>query len=227
VMHVPMAGGVEQHAIAGRVTPAMRPPDLVMVVPSGDRGDRVAAVRAASVLAFPEGEQRVTSLEGDRHLEAEALFDVDLPLGIVGIHSVLDLGVPGDVQSMRCIEMHRQRSPFGSAHVSREHPVPGAEGVKVALFYPVLPFIGMSPSGPPPEAVKDCIVHRLEHLRADHMAVIHRPAPNEGVEVADECAGCGALVVLDQRPYLPQDGQDALGRWLDEQLAVVLADVVG
>ena len=53
-MDLAVAGRVEQHPVVRGVTAAMRPPDLVMVVPSRDHGDRVAAVWTAPLLAFPE-----------------------------------------------------------------------------------------------------------------------------------------------------------------------------
>ncbi len=56
VMNLSMARGMEQHTVAYCITPAARPLDRVMVVPSGDRGECLAAVRTPSLLAFPERE---------------------------------------------------------------------------------------------------------------------------------------------------------------------------
>jgi hypothetical protein len=56
--------------------------------------------------------------------------------------------------------------------------------------------------------------------------VVHRPAPNDRVQLADETPGRCALVVLDDASDLPQHRLDTLGRRLDEQLAVVCADML-
>src|SRR5262249_22705238 len=60
MVHLTGAGRVEQHPIVRGVTAAMRPPDLVMVVPSRDRGDRFTAVWTAPILALPEVQQGST-----------------------------------------------------------------------------------------------------------------------------------------------------------------------
>jgi hypothetical protein len=95
-----VAGQMEQHPIVRCVTAAMRAPDLVVVVPSRDRGDRFATGWTPPMLAFPEIEQGPPSLEGGRHLAAEALFKVDLPPGIVGIDLAVDFGMPCDGETM-------------------------------------------------------------------------------------------------------------------------------
>src|SRR2546430_5724711 len=99
-MDLAVAGWVEEHPIVRGVAAAMRAPDLVMVVPSRGRGDRFAAAWTAPMLAFPEIEQGPPSLEGGRHPAAETCLKVQFPLGIVGIDLAVDLGMPGDGQTM-------------------------------------------------------------------------------------------------------------------------------
>ena len=94
MVHLTVAGRVEQHPIVRGVTAAMRPPDLVMVVPSRDRGDCFAAVWTAPILTLPEVQQGSTSLQRGRHLEPLTLLQVGLPLGIVGVDLTVDLGMP-------------------------------------------------------------------------------------------------------------------------------------
>jgi hypothetical protein len=57
------------------------------------------------------------------------------------------------------------------------------------------------------------------------MPVIHRPPPDQGVQWADERPGGGALVGFDDPAPVPDQGRDALGRGLDEQLALVFPEM--
>jgi hypothetical protein len=100
MVHLTVAGRVEQHPIVRGVTAAMRAPDLVRVVPSRDRGDRVAAVWTAPILALPEVQQGSPSLQRGRHLQTLTVLQVELPLGIVGIDLTVDLGMPYDGEAM-------------------------------------------------------------------------------------------------------------------------------
>ena len=99
-MHLTVAGRVEQPPIVRGVTAAMRPPDLVMVVPSRDRGDCFAAVWTAPLLTLPEGQHGSPSLQRGRHLETLPLLQVGLPLGIVGVDLTVALGMPYDGEAM-------------------------------------------------------------------------------------------------------------------------------
>src|SRR5215475_14171248 len=96
MMDLIVTSWVEQHPIVYGRTAPVRAPDLVLVVPSCGRGDREATVRAAPMLACPERENGVPALEGGCHRAAQALFEVQLPLWVVGIHLALNLGMPGD-----------------------------------------------------------------------------------------------------------------------------------
>src|SRR4029453_15363831 len=112
-MDLAVAGRVEQHPIVRGVTAAMRPPDLVMVVPSCDRGDRFAAVWTAPILALPEVQQGPASLQRGRHLKPLPLLQEDPPLGIVGVD--LTAAISGDflsaVISIRYILGFRKDNP--------------------------------------------------------------------------------------------------------------------
>lgn len=84
----------------------------------------------------------------------------------------------------------------------------------------------MTPFGPAPQRLEYCVIYALEDDRADRMPVIHRPAPNDRVELADECAGCECLVALDDRPYLTQERFDALVRGFNQQFSMVFPYVL-
>jgi hypothetical protein len=63
-------------------------------------------------------------------------------------------------------------------------------------------------------------------LLADHMSVIARPAPDHGIEHADQLSDCDLLVVFDDCSNLLQKGLNVLLGRLDEQLAVVLTYIL-
>jgi len=69
-MDLAVAGRVEQHPIVRGITAAMRPPDLVMVVPSCESGNRLVADGAEAVLLFPQVQQLPSAFEVVRHLHA-------------------------------------------------------------------------------------------------------------------------------------------------------------
>ncbi len=225
-MDLAVAGRVEQHPIVWCVTTAMRAPHHMMVVPSRHRGDRFTAVWAAPMLAFPEGKDGHASFEGGRHLETQTFLKVELPLGIVGVDRIVDLDMSLNGETMRRKKVDRLGLSLWAAHLAGKYPVVLINGMKVACLHPLYALIGMSPFGPSPQRLKDGVVHGLEYFRADSMAVIHRPTPNDRVQVADEVASRGALVALNNRSHFTQHRLDALGRRFDEQLAVVFAYVL-
>ena len=181
MVHLTVAGRVEQHPIVRGVTAAMRPPDLVMVVPSRDRGDRFAAVWTAPILALPEVQQGSTSLQRGRHLETLTLLQVGLPLGIVGVDLTVDLGMPYDGEAMGRKQADRLGLSLRASHLAGKYPMALIDQMKVACLHPPDALIGMSSLGPSPQRLKDSVVHGLEHFRADPMPVIHRPTPNDRV----------------------------------------------
>ena len=87
--------------------------------------------------------------------------------------------------------------PFGPRDLPHKHPVMPIDGLKVAGLHPSCAFGGMAALGPAPQGLKDRVVHGLEDLRADHMPVIQRPAPDERVQVTDERPSSSTLVGFD------------------------------
>ena len=83
MLPLPVTVGVEEDEIVHAVPPALRAPDDVMTVPSLDLGDRLVADGTDTPLFLPEMEQLPFPGEVGLHLDAKALFEVDLPGGIV------------------------------------------------------------------------------------------------------------------------------------------------
>ena len=143
---------------------------------------------------LPEGEQEVTPVERGRHLRSEALLEVQFPPGIVRIGPVRNFGMARDGETVRFEELDGLVLSAWAADFSREHPVLGVDGSKVASFHPANAFIGMPSFGPAPQRLEDRMIDRLEDLGADDMPVIQCPPASEGVEQTDQGAGSGALV---------------------------------
>jgi hypothetical protein len=72
----------------------MGPPDYMMVVPSRESGDLLAANRTETVLVFPQVQQLPSAFESVRHLHAEAFFKVHFPLRVIRIGCPFDLDMP-------------------------------------------------------------------------------------------------------------------------------------
>jgi hypothetical protein len=70
-----VAVGVQEDTVVCGISTPMRPPDHVMVVPSGESGDLLVANRTETVLLLPQVEQLPSPFEGVCHLHAEAFFD--------------------------------------------------------------------------------------------------------------------------------------------------------
>ena len=176
-----MAIGVQEDTIGHPIRSPMTAPPEMMVVPSRHRGDRFTAVWAAPMLTFPEGKDGHASFEGGRHLETQTFLKVELPLGIVGVDRIIDLDMSLNGETMRRKKVDRLGLSLWAAHLAGKYPVVLINGMKVACLHPSYALIGMSSLGPSPQRLKDGVVHRLEHFHADHMAVIHRPPPNDWV----------------------------------------------
>src|SRR5919109_5409556 len=73
-MDLPVAVGVQEDTVLCGVPAPMGPPDYMMVVPSRESGDLLAANRTETVLVFPQVQQLPSAFESVRHLHAEAFF---------------------------------------------------------------------------------------------------------------------------------------------------------
>ena len=102
-----MTGRVEQHQIIDGVTAAARPPHFVMTMPPGVWRDHVVAVWTAPLLACPEQAHAPLSAQGRGHLAVQAVFEVRLPVGVVGIRPARDLDMARDRETVSRKEAHK------------------------------------------------------------------------------------------------------------------------
>ena len=93
-MDLPVAVGVQEDTVVCGIPAPMRPPDHVMVVPSGESGNLLVANRAETVLVFPQVQQLPATFEGVRHLHAKAFFEIHLPLRVIRVCCAFDFDMP-------------------------------------------------------------------------------------------------------------------------------------
>src|SRR6266705_1952642 len=84
----------------------------------------------------------------------------------------------------------------------------------------------MSASGPAREPAPNLEVHPLERLRRHDMPMIVHPAPDDRVELAYQAFLAGGFVRIYDPPNFLQERVRVLFRWLDEQCAAELAEML-
>ena len=135
-MDLVMAIRMEQNPVFHQVAAAQSALDEVMVVPARQGGNLLVADWTQAVLLVPQVKQSPLALQGRRHLDAEAFFEVQLPGRIVGIGFAFDL--------CRSLDGHtgggEQPNPFAGAvpggDSTLEDPVTVADGNKVFILDP-------------------------------------------------------------------------------------------
>ncbi len=84
-----------------------------------------------------------------------------------------------------------------------EDPILPIDGFKVSLLNPLFGFVGMSPFGPSPQGLEDCMAYPGKGDFAHDVLVIVGPSSNEQVELHDQITCRRLFVGLDECPYLP------------------------
>ncbi len=93
---------------------------------------------------------------------------------------------------------------------SRKHPVSCPLRREVFLLHPGGTFSWVSPSGPPPQLFKDCMIHRVKDFTAGPKSMVVGPSPDNRIEFHHDLSRRAILVFLD-------DSSDLL----DERLYVL------
>ena len=222
-MHLPVTVGVEEDQIVHAVLSALRAPDDVMTVPSLDLGDRLGADGTEAPLCLPEMEQLPFPSKMGLHLDAKALFEVDLPSGVIGIGSCFDLYMPFDRHLRRREEPDGSRIALCVDVFSGEDPPAIALRVEVFLLDPGLVLFRMPSPCPLPQDLEDGGVHGAQGCLPGVVSVRGRPAPDHRLEqTAQVCDFC-LLVRLDNTSDLLQERVHVLAGGLGEVFAVVFA----
>jgi hypothetical protein len=225
-MHLVVAGWMEQNQIPQMVSTALRAWHKMMDVPARHGGDRVMAYWTCAMLVLPQGPYPSVPLQGVAHLNAETLFAVPLPLGIIGVCVAFDCGMPCDGHTGSSCELDSVTAILFSSALSEKHPLPCPGMEKVLLRHPLFGLGRMSSGRPLPQRFEDGAIHPTEDAFAHHVALIIGPSLDDGIELPYQCTGCGLLMRLDDVSDCVQECVDTLGGGFDEQLPVVLAYIV-
>ena len=87
-----MAVGVEKNPVLCLTAAAVGAPNDMVVVPTREFGDLLVADGAEAVLFFPEAKQLSPTFQVIYHLHAEAFFEVEFPLRVIGVRIAFNLG---------------------------------------------------------------------------------------------------------------------------------------
>ncbi len=174
----------------------------MVVVPSCEFGDLLLADRTETVLFFPEGAQLSFPFEIVHHLDAEAFFEVLFPSGIVGVRFSFNFHMSFDGDICRVEETIFYEAIF-SCDSPVEYPILPVDGFKVTFLNPLFGFVGVSPSRPSPQRLKDRMADSGKGNFTHNMLMIVCPSPNKGVQLDNQIACCRLFVGLDKCPHLP------------------------
>lgn len=184
-------------------------------MPARHRRNRLVAYWALSMLILPKGPYPSLPLEGILHRNAEALFEVHTPLGVIGVCVTFDLDMPSDGHMGRFGEMEGVHVTIFANALSEKHPLPCTGMEKVFLRHPLFGLGRMSSGCPLPQRLEDGAIHLTEDTFAHHVALVVGPSRDDGIELLYQCACCGLLVRLDDTSAFVQECLDALGRGFD------------
>ena len=195
-------------------------------MPARQLCDGLLTPRTVAVWRPPKIQEAPPSLQGIRHLHAQAGFEVACPCWVRRVRGGVDFAVPGD----RRIGPSPQPGFPGFAVArdgrARENPaVVGHAGARLTAK-PSGRLVRMSTLGPTPQGLEDGLVPLGTDHFTHHVAVLVGPAAPPRLQLANPLTRRGRLVDLDALPSLPEERGNALARGLDAPLAVVLADVL-
>jgi hypothetical protein len=221
---LPMAVGMVQLQVVQAIVATVRPPHPVVYVPGLFFPQELSAHRATSLLPLPQIPDLAPTRERALHLPEQAFLEVFFPLRVVGVGVASDLHLPHYPHPLRFQQTDRVRPSFAVPSGSREYPVAVSEPLEVFLLDPLPGLLAMALAAPSPEHAKDPVIDSLEGALAAHVAVVHGPAFDLGVQRPDQFPRRAvASLPLDYFPDLGQERLDALLRWLDHHLAVLAA----
>jgi len=131
--------------------------------------------------------------------------------GVAGVNQLQPNGFP-----LRC----------SFSGIRRKRPLARADGVEVTILHPSPRFFWMPASGPQPEPAPNLEVRPLERFRRYDMPMIVDPAPDDRIELTYQAFLAVGFVRIDDAPDFLQERVRVLFRWLDEQRATELAEML-
>lgn len=193
--------------------------DVVGVHP-GLFGERLVTVRALAALFFQQGAQYALPVVLHRIGLVGSLFKILFVRGVEGVCICADFDVAADLERADLDQLFQ----VAVSVLRAEYP---SVGRVVFFFHPPVPLaIGMSAFRPFPGHFPQFVVNALEGLLRDDVAVVHRPAAQDGIEFVYQVNGLGGAVAADDVLDLAQHGVHAFRRGLDEQFSVIFTEVL-
>ena len=221
-MNLFVAIGMNQDAILCVVCASQRFVDDVVVMPTCYLRNGLVADWADASLFLPQVRQPTFSLQGLFHLYAEACFKIEFPSRIVGITFPLYLCVPG---YWCCRGQAQQVVDYLSILtfcLAEEAPVLVSDSPKVAVFYPSLAFLRVSPPCPSPQGFEDGRIDMDKGFLGGGVSVKVGPSPYFGIECSDQPVCRCLFVILDDLSDVRKERFHVLLRWACKKLPVVL-----
>ncbi len=217
-MNLSVAIGMDQDAVLYGICAAQRFVHDVVIMPPRDLRDGLGADGADASLFFPEVQEPTFSVQGLFHLYAEAFFKVDFPGRIVGVTVPFDLGVL--FVDGRCGGQAQPVLDGFSIFVfcrTEEAPVLVPHPPKVAVFYPSLALLWVSPPCPSPQSFEDGHVNMDKGFLGRGVSVKVRPSPYFRVECRYQPVCRSLFVFLDDVSDVRKEHFDVLLRRGDKE----------
>ena len=198
-----------------------------MKTPARDPSDFCIARRAEATLFIPEKAKRTSAPKRVLHVGFFAFFEVSLIGRVVGVRISLDFNVPLDGDATGGPQPNLNGLALVITRFTEEGPVTTATRRKVLPFAPACVLVRVSSSCPLPQTREDVVIHAGKRACTYHVPMIVSPAPDDGVEFADQIGGRHAPRSSDYPPDAAQEGVDVLLGRLDEQFSVgILAHIL-
>src|SRR5580704_11752902 len=155
----------------------MHPVHEMMVVPTRIKLESVAAVRTIAALRRIQFVPLFQITSGSLHPLLSQLFTVRLPDRIEGVELPFHLPMSPDLRTTGVIELQHRGATVMSYCRCGKHPASTTDRVKILPFNPFGILVWMPPLGPPPESLKNQMLHANERLLGDRGLVILCPTP--------------------------------------------------
>ncbi len=221
-MNLSVAVGMDQDAVLRTVYATQRFVYDVVVMPASYLRDRLVTDWADTALFFPEVRQPTFSVQGLFHLHAEAFFKVDFPCRIVGIAGSFDLFIPGYWCGRGQAKQVADGLSILAFCLSEEAPVLVSDLPKVAVFYPSLALLRMSPPCPSLQGFEDGRIDVDQGVLGCCVSVTVCPTSYFGVECGDQPVCRSLFVVLNDLSDVRQERFHVLFRRACTKLPVIL-----
>ena len=191
-----------------------------MSAPARDPSDFSIARRAEATLFTPEKAKRTSAPKRFLHMGFFAFLEVSLIGRVVGVRVSLDFNVSLNGGATGGPQPNPKGLALVIARFTEEGPITTTTRRKVLLFAPACVLVRVSSSRPLPQTREDVVIHAGKRACTHHVPMIVSPAPDGGVELADQIGGRHALRSSDCLPDAAQEGVNVLLGRLDEQFPV-------